>query len=76
MSGEYVLEILWDTGDLTETKISEYEYNLLQEYGTLFILMRFYLEGHPDARPVSYQVWDKRRQMDITPEVPAEVSCS
>ncbi len=57
--GEYVLEILWSTGDLTETKISEAEKELIERHGALFILAKYSLEGAEDARPISYQVWDK-----------------
>ena len=55
----YKLEILWSTGDLTESRITEAEKDLIEEYGSLYILTKYELEGEPNARPVSYQVWDK-----------------
>ena len=55
----YKLEILWDNGVLTETSITETEKEMIEEYGSLYILSRYELEGEPNARPVSYQVWDK-----------------
>ncbi len=55
----YKLEILWSTGDLTESRITETEKEMIEEYGSLYILMRYELQGEPNARPVSYQVWDK-----------------
>jgi hypothetical protein len=64
---KYVLEILWDTGDLTETRIDEEGLKLLEKYGTTYLILRFYLEGDPNARPVSYQVWDPEAKEDVTP---------
>jgi len=55
----YRLEILWSTGDLTERRITETEKEMIEEYGSLYILTRYELQGEPNARPVSYQVWDK-----------------
>ena len=55
----YVLEILWSTGDLTETKISEIEKELIEQYRELFILAKYELDGEPNARPISFQVWDE-----------------
>ncbi len=55
----YKLEILWSTGDLTESRITETEKEMIEEYGSLYILTKYELEGEPNARPVSYQVWDK-----------------
>ena len=56
---KYILEILWSTGDLTETKISETEKELIERYRELFILAKYELEGAPDARPFSFQIWDE-----------------
>ena len=56
---KYILEILWSTGDLTETKISETEKELIERYRELFILAKYELEGAPEARPISYQIWDE-----------------
>ena len=58
-SKRYILEILWSTGDLTETKISETEKELIERYRELFILAKYELEGAPEARPISYQIWDE-----------------
>ncbi len=44
---------------LTETKISERQKELIEKYGELFIVAKYELEGEPEARPVSFQVWDK-----------------
>ncbi len=55
----YKLEILWDNGVLTETSITETEKELIGQYGELFIVAKYELEGKPNARPVSFQVWDK-----------------
>lgn len=55
----YKLEILWNTGDLTETRITETEKELIEQHGALFILAKYELEGSPEARPVSFQVWDE-----------------
>ena len=59
MKKPYKLEILWSTGDLTESRITETEKGMIEEYGSLYILTKYELEGEPNARPVSYQVWDK-----------------
>ncbi len=59
MKRPYKLEILWSNGVLTETYISEAEKEMLEKYGGEYILMRYELEGEPDARPVSFQVWDE-----------------
>ena len=55
----YTLEILWSNGALTETKISERQKELIEKYGELFIVAKYELEGEPEARPVSFQVWDE-----------------
>ena len=55
----YRLEILWSTWDLTETPITEMEKQLIEAYGEFFILVKYELEGDPDAKPVSFQIWDK-----------------
>ncbi len=55
----YKLEILWDNGVLTETSITETEKELIEQYGRLFILAKYELEGDPETKPVSFQVWDK-----------------
>jgi uncharacterized protein Veg len=66
------LEILWSNGVLTETRITEKQKELIEEYGGLFILAKYELEGEPDARPVSYQVWDVNdTQQNSLEEVPA-----
>ena len=71
----YKLEILWSTGDLTETGISKMEKELIEEYGSLFILAKYELEGNPEARPVSFQVWDENDEplfpLDFWEAVPA-----
>jgi len=54
----YKLEILWSNGVLTEISISEDEKELLEQYGSSY-LARYELKGDPEARPVSFQVWDK-----------------
>ena len=54
----YKLEILWSTGALTETTITETEKELIERYGSEFIVMKYYLEDAEDAKPVSFQVWD------------------
>ncbi|EDY36545.1 hypothetical protein ABOONEI_535 [Aciduliprofundum boonei T469] len=64
----YKLEILWSTGDLTESRITETEKEMIAEYGSLYILARYELQGEPNARPVSYQVWDK----DDNPLIPID----
>ncbi len=66
---KYTLEILWSNGALTETKITERQKNLIEKYGELFIVAKYELEGEPNARPVSFQVWDE----DDTPLFPTEV---
>ena len=58
-SRKYTLEILWSTGDLTETRITETEKVLIEKHGELFILAKYELEGYPEARPVSFQVWNE-----------------
>ena len=55
----YKLEILWDNGVLTETRITETEKELIVRYGSEFIVMKYCLEGVKDAKPVSFQVWDE-----------------
>ena len=55
----YKLEILWSNGVLTEIGITEKEKELIEKYRELFILAKYELQGEPNARPVSYQVWDK-----------------
>lgn len=55
----YKLEILWDTGDLIEIDITEKEKELIENEGSLFILMKYELLGHPEAKPYSYQIWDE-----------------
>ncbi len=56
---KYTLEILWSNGVLTETKITERQKNLIEKYGELFIVAKYELKGEPEARPVSYQIWDE-----------------
>ncbi len=58
-SRKYTLEILWSNGVLTETTISETEKELIEKHGGLFILAKYELEGAPEARPESFQVWDE-----------------
>ena len=55
----YKLEILWENGGLTETAITETELELLEKYGGEFIVMKYYLKGQEDVKPVSFQVWNK-----------------
>ena len=55
----YKLEILWNNEVLTESGITETEKELLEQYGREFILMKYSLEGNPDVKPVSFQVWNK-----------------
>ncbi len=55
----YKLEILSKTGDLTESRITETEEKLMEKYSSLYILIRYEIQGEPNAGPVSYQVWDK-----------------
>jgi len=62
-------EILWSTGDLTERRITETEKEIIEEYGSLYILTRYELQGEPNARPVSYQVWDK----EDNPLIPIDI---
>lgn len=44
---------------LTETAISEAEKELIERYGELFILAKYELEGEPEAKPYSFQIWDE-----------------
>ncbi len=69
----YNLEILWSNGALTETSITERQKNMIMQYGETYILARYELEGEPEARPVSYQIWDKEDVplVPITEEVTA-----
>ena len=55
----YKLEILWVNGALTEFSITETEKELLEEYGTEFLILKYYLESAEDVKPHSFQVWDK-----------------
>ncbi len=55
----YKLEILWDNGVLTETRITETEKELIERYGSEFIVMKYCLESEENAKPVSFQVWDE-----------------
>ncbi len=55
----YKLEILWSNGVLTETSITETEKEIIEQYRELFILAKYELEGEPEAKPVSFQVWDE-----------------
>ncbi len=70
----YKLEILWDNGVLIETSITETEKELIEQYGRLFIVAKYELEGVRNARPVSFQVWNQHDKplFPIEPEkVPA-----
>ncbi len=58
MKRRYKLEILWDNGVLTEVSIKESEKELIEKYGSEFIIMKYELVGHPEAKPISYQIWD------------------
>ena len=58
-SRKYKLEILWSTGDLIEVDITESEKELIEREGSLFILMKYELVGHPEAKVISYQIWDE-----------------
>ncbi len=73
MNKRYILEIIWNTGDYTQIELCEEEYDLLKKHGTLYILAKYELEGAPDARPVSFSVWDKAERIDVTPS-PAGVA--
>ena len=55
----YKLEILWDIGILVEIAISEAEKEMIERHGSEYVLLRYYLEGAEDAKPVSFQVWDE-----------------
>ncbi len=59
MNRKYILEILWDNGALTETSITERQKNMIMQYEETYILVRYELEGEPEAKPVSFQVWDE-----------------
>ncbi len=67
----YTLEILWSTGHLTEISITEKEKELIENEGSLFILMKYELEGYPEAKPVSFQIWDKWDNPQISAEAMA-----
>jgi len=56
---KYKLEILWENGILTETTITEIQKELIETYGELFILAKYELEGYPEVKPFSYQIWDE-----------------
>ena len=33
---------------------------MIEQYGELFIVAKYELEGEPEAKPVSFQVWDEK----------------
>ncbi len=60
MKKPYKLEILWSNGVLTEVSITETERELIEQYGSEFIILKYSLEGADDVVPESFQVWDEK----------------
>ncbi len=57
---KYILEVIWDTGDIIEDEITEMQLKLLERYKELYILIKYSLDWAPDAKPQSWQVWEER----------------